>query len=160
MKILEYKPIGIVRSPFKKTEEMPIQARAAGGVMGTVEVLPEYEVGLKDLEGFSHIILLYHFHQVSETKLIVTPFLDTQEHGIFATRAPSRPNPVGLSILKLLERKANLLEVENLDIVDGTPVLDIKPYVAEFDSPNADRFGWLGRNRHRVHRMKSDQRFR
>jgi len=129
-------------------------------VRGAIEILPEFEAGLLDLEGFSHIILLYHFHRVRKPKLVVTPFLDSQEHGVFATRAPSRPNPIGLSIMRLLERTANVLEVGNVDVVDGTPVLDIKPYVSEFDRPRADRFGWLEKHQDQVHSKKSDERFR
>jgi tRNA-Thr(GGU) m(6)t(6)A37 methyltransferase TsaA len=138
---------------------MPIQPTGASGIQGTVEVFPEFTEGLKDLEGFSHIILLYHFHRVQEVKLVVTPFMDFQPRGVFATRAPKRPNPIGLSIVKLLGIEQNTLHIENVDILDGTPLLDIKPYVPEFDHHPADRVGWLEQAKGRVQSKKSDGRF-
>jgi tRNA-Thr(GGU) m(6)t(6)A37 methyltransferase TsaA len=117
----------------------PIQPAGAGGVLGFVEVEPQYEAGLKDLTGFSHIILLYHFHRGRGVKLCVTPFMDTEEHGVFATRAPCRPNPIGLSIVKLLGMNGRVLEIEGVDVLDRTPLLDIKPYVPDFDCPQDTR---------------------
>lgn len=155
-----YRPIGIIHSPFTEIEGMPIQPTGASGIRGSVEVFPEFTAGLKDLDGFSHVILLYHFHQVREVKLVVTPFMDPQPRGVFATRAPKRPNPIGLSIVKLLSIEQNVLHVENVDILDGTPLLDIKPYVPEFDHHPADRVGWLARAKGQVRRQKSDSRFR
>ena len=114
---------------------------------------------LKDLEGFSHIIVLYRFHLVSRVSLRVTPFLDTEPHGVFATRAPTRPNPIGLSVLALTGIRANLLEVKNVDMLDGTPLLDIKPYVPEFDTPAEVRSGWLGKAKGQSKTHRSDQRF-
>ena len=157
---IRYEPIGFVCSPFKNITEMPIQPRGAAEVQGTIEILPEFEEGLKDLEGFSHIILLYHFHRAGEPRLVVTPFLDSEQHGIFATRAPTRPNPIGLSIVSLLKREESILHIGNVDVVDGTPLLDIKPYVSEFDKPEADRFGWLENSKDQVQRKRSDDRFR
>ena len=157
---IRYEPIGFVRSPFKNITAMPIQPSGAAEVQGTIEILPEFEKGLKDLEGFSHIILLYHFHRAREPKLVVTPFLDSEQHGIFATRAPTRPNPIGLSIVNLLKREGSILHIGNVDVVDGTPLLDIKPYVPEFDKPEADRFGWLEDSKGQVQDKKSDDRFR
>ncbi len=157
---ISYRPIGIIHSPFADIEGMPIQPTGASGVRGTVEVRPEFTAGLKDLEGFSHIILLYHFHQVQEAKLVVTPFMDSQPHGVFATRAPKRPNPIGLSIVKLLGIEDNILHIENVDVLDGTPLLDIKPYVPDFDRPPADRVGWLEQAKGRVQSKRSDGRFR
>ena len=139
---------------------MPIQPSGASGIRGTIEVDSDYVAGLKDLEGFSHIILLYYFHQVRESKLLVVPFMDTQPRGIFATRAPKRPNPIGLSVVKLLSIEGNLLHVENIDILDGTPLLDIKPYVPEFDEHPAERVGWLEQARGMVVNKRSDARFR
>jgi len=139
---------------------MPIQPTGAAGILGTVEVFTEFTAGLKDLDGFSHIILLYHFHRVQEVKLVVTPFMDSQPHGVFATRAPKRPNPIGLSIVRLLGIEQNILHIENVDILDGTPLLDIKPYVPEFDHHPADRVGWLEQAKGQVRRQKSDSRFR
>jgi tRNA-Thr(GGU) m(6)t(6)A37 methyltransferase TsaA len=155
-----YRPIGVVHSPFHDIKGMPIQPSGAWGVRGTVQVLPEFAPGLQDLDGFSHIILLYHFHRVQETKLVVTPFLDSRSRGVFATRAPKRPNPIGLSIVKLLGVEQNTLHVENVDILDGTPVLDIKPYVPEFDGQPATRVGWLEQAKGRVQSKRSDDRFR
>jgi tRNA-Thr(GGU) m(6)t(6)A37 methyltransferase TsaA len=155
-----YRPIGTVHSPFNQIEDMPIQPTGASKVRGSVEVLPELAEGLEDLDGFSHIILLYHFHRVQEAKLTVVPFLDSQPRGIFATRAPARPNPIGLSVVRLLSIDRNILYIENVDMIDGTPVLDIKPYVPEFDQHPADRIGWLEQARDQVQGKRSDGRFR
>ena len=156
---IKYEPIGIVHSPFSALEGMPIQPPGAAGVQGTVEVFTEYQEGLKDLEGFSHIILLYHFHRSTEFKLQVIPFLDSELRGVFATRAPKRPNPIGLSIVKLLKIEGNTLQIENVDIVDGTPLLDVKPFVPEFDEQESVRTGWLERARKAVSHRRSDKRF-
>ena len=157
---INYQPIGMIHSPFADLEGMPIQPAGASGIRGTVEVFPEFAEGLKDLDGFSHIILLYHFHRVQGANLVVTPFMDSQPHGVFATRAPKRPNPIGLSIVRLLGIEQNILRIENVDILDGTPLLDIKPYVPEFDQPPADRMGWLEQAKGRVQSKRSDGRFR
>ena len=156
---MEYQSIGIIHTPFKDTKGMPIQPTGASGILGHAEVYPEYAEGLKDLGGFSHIILLYHFHKVKEARLIVTPFLDSRPHGVFATRAPKRPNPIGLSIVKLLGIEQNILRLENVDILDGTPLLDIKPYVPEFDQHPAARVGWLEKAKGKAQTKKSDHRF-
>ena len=155
-----YRPIGTIHSPFSEVEDMPIQSTGASKILGFVEILPELAEGLKDLDGFSHIILLYHFHRVRESKLMVVPFLDSQPHGVFATRAPTRPNPIGLSVVRLLSIDRNILHIENVDVIDGTPVLDIKPYVPEFDHHPADRVGWLEQARDKVQSRRSDGRFR
>ncbi len=139
---INYKPIGIIYSPHKESEKTPIQPVYAQGIKGRVEVYPEYVEGLKDLEGFSHIYLLYHFHKSDKVKLTVKPFLEDVERGLFSTRAPFRPNPIGLSIVKLLKIEDNFLEVENIDILNGTPLLDIKPYTAKFDSFDVSKSGW------------------
>lgn len=157
---VEYRPIGIVHSPFKDVGGMPIQPAGAAGVRGTVEILPELAEGLRDLEGFSHVILVYHFHRVEEAKLVVTPFMDSEPRGVFATRAPKRPNPIGLSVVKLIGVEGNLLQIEHVDILDGTPLLDIKPYVPEFDAADRVRVGWLERAKGKVRREKADDRFR
>lgn len=157
---MTYQPIGVVHSPFEDIEDMPIQPTAADGILGTVEVFAEYAAGLKDLEGFSHIILLYHFHRVTQSKLTVVPFLDREPRGVFATRAPSRPNPIGLSIVRLLSIEGNVLQIENVDVLDGTPLLDIKPYVPKFDHHGAAQTGWLAMARENVKEKKSDDRFR
>jgi len=155
-----YRPIGIIHTPFKEVENMPIQPSGAAGIHGTVELCPEFAEGLKDLDGFSHLILLYHFHQSRGHKLIVTPFLDSEPRGVFATRAPKRPNPIGLSIVRLVRIRGSTLDIENMDILDGTPLLDVKPYVPEFDYQEDCRIGWLEQVRGMVRERRSDDRFR
>jgi tRNA-Thr(GGU) m(6)t(6)A37 methyltransferase TsaA len=157
---IEYQPIGIIHSPFTELSCMPIQPAGAAGVEGTVEVFPQYNDGLKDLEGFSHIIMLYHFHRSKDFTLHVVPFMDSIPRGVFATRAPKRPNSIGLSVIKLQKIQGNILYVENVDILDGTPLLDIKPYVPEFDEQTEVRAGWLEEARKEVSKRKSDKRFK
>ena len=138
---------------------MPIQPSGAAGVRGTIEIFPQFIEGLADLDGFSHLILLYHFHLVKEANLTVTPFLDTEPRGLFSTRAPKRPNPIGISIVKLTSSDGNLLSIENVDVLDGTPLLDIKPYVPEFDHQTDVRLGWLEKAQGRSRQKQSDERF-
>ncbi len=138
----ELKPIGVIHSPYNVREGMPIQPPFSKET-GDVEVFKEYEAGLKDLEGFSHIMLLYLFHKSEGYELHVKPYLDENLRGLFATRAPWRPNPIGLSIVKLIEIKGNILKVEGIDVLDGTPLLDIKPHVPEFDMRENVKIGWL-----------------
>lgn len=154
-----YRSIGIIHSPFNNLKEMPIQPTSAASAPGVAEVFPEFADGLKDLEGFSHVILLYHLHKALRVDLTVTPFLGSSKRGIFATRAPTRPNPIGLSIVHLLRVDGNRLELGNIDILDGTPLLDIKPYVPDFDRPEEARAGWLEAARGKVKNAKSDDRF-
>jgi len=154
---MRIKPIGIIHSPFSQTNGVPIQPVFAKGYEGTVEVHNEFEEGLLDLEGFERIWLLYWFNRASKFKLKVKPFLDDKWHGLFATRAPSRPNPIGLSCVKLLSVEANILHVSELDILDGTPLLDIKPYVGKFDCFEVRHNGWLDTVDKR--NIKSDNRF-
>jgi tRNA (adenine37-N6)-methyltransferase len=156
---IKYIQIGIIRSPFQKPEGTPIQPRAAKGIGGTVEVFKEYAEGLKDLDGFSHIILVYHFHLSKESSLKVKPFLDFRTHGVFSTRAPGRPNPIGISVVRLIKIEGNILHVNDLDIVDGTPLLDIKPYVPEFDIREAYKKGWLEKTIVKLPTSKDDGRF-
>ena len=146
MEKISYKPIGIIRSPHKDPRGTPIQPTAASGIPGQVEILSEYAGGLQDLDGFSYVILLYHFDRVREMKLKVRPFLDKIFRGVFATRAPSRPNPIGLSIVKLVRIEGNLLHIDDIDVLDGTPLLDVKPYVDRFDGRDSERQGWLETN--------------
>lgn len=141
--------IGVIRSPFREQASTPIQA-SRSEAPGEVEVFAEYEEGLEDLEGFSHIFLLYLFHGSVGYSLRVKPFLDTRERGLFATRHPSRPNPIGLSVVGLIGRRGNVLDVEGVDVLDGTPLLDIKPYVPEFDVRAGARAGWLTSRSRRV----------
>ena len=143
MDLVTYKPIGVIRSPFMDPEGTPIQPSAAQGVTGTVELEQEFAAGLKDLDGFSHIVLIYHFHLSKGHSLEVKPFLDDVLRGVFATRAPRRPNAVGLSVVRLVGIDGSTLHIEDVDIVDGTPLLDIKPHVPEFDCRQTARIGWL-----------------
>ena len=137
------KPIGVIHSPFKKKEEAPIQPFRSGEE-GSVEVFQEYEEGLKDIEGFSRIILVYAFHKSRGFELLVKPFLDSERRGLFATRAPWRPNPIGISEVRLLGREGNALRVGGIDVLDGTPLLDIKPSVPCFAAKGKGaRLGWL-----------------
>ena len=156
---IKYKPIGIIHSPFKEPKGTPIQPAAAKGVNGLVEVFPEYSEGLRDLEGFSHIILIYHFHLSKKSSLKVKPYMDDQIHGVFSTRAPCRPNPIGISVVRLIAIKGNKLYIQDVDIVDGTPLLDIKPYVPEFDVRAIEKIGWLERNVSKLSKSKDDGRF-
>jgi tRNA-Thr(GGU) m(6)t(6)A37 methyltransferase TsaA len=160
MEEIRYRPIGIIHSPFKDIKGMPIQPTGAKGIAGTIEVNHEFREGLKDLEGFSHIILIYHFHQSQGYALSVKPFLDDNLRGVFSTRAPRRPNPIGISVVELIKVEGNMLYIENVDVVDGTPLLDIKPYVPEFDSQRADRTGWLSGKAGKAEKVQSDQRFK
>jgi tRNA (adenine37-N6)-methyltransferase len=157
---IEFTPIGIIHSPFTELEGMPIQPAGAAGIKGSVEVFKEFCPGLKDLDGFSHIILLYLFHRSSGFNLHVVPFLDSTPRGLFATRAPKRPNPIGLSIVRLDMVEDNVLQIRNVDILDGTPLLDIKPYVPGFDAQQEVRAGWLGKAGETVTSRKADDRFK
>lgn len=157
---IHYEPIGIVHTPFKEIGGMPIQPSGAAGVRGTIELSPQFVEGLADLDGFSHIILLYHFHLVTSASLTVIPFLDTKPRGLFSTRAPKRPNPIGISIVKLTGVEGNILSVENIDVLDGTPLLDIKPYVPEFDHHAEVRLGWIEKAKGGSREKRSDERFR
>ncbi len=154
-----YKPIGIIHSPYKQPEGTPIQAESGKDIEGMIEIFPEFSDGLKDLDGFSHIILLYHFHLIINGPLIVKPFMDDQEHGIFAIRGPARPNPIGMSITRLFKIEENKLYIRDIDIVDGTPLLDIKPYVPAFDVKVAEKIGWLQNNQHKLDTSRDDGRF-
>ena len=156
---ITYRPIGVIHSPFTDLKGMPIQPTGEASAPGSADVFPEFAEGLKDLEGFSHVILIYHLHGVRKAELTVTPFLGSEPHGIFATRAPTRPNAIGLSIVQLVKVERNILHLANLDILDGTPLLDIKPYVPDFDAPSEARVGWLEAARDRVKSAKSDDRF-
>lgn len=140
--MIALKPIGVIRSPHREAVRTPIQPAYAQGCEGRAEIFPEYGEGLNDLEGFSHIYLLYHFHKAGPAKLKVKPFLEDTERGVFATRAPRRPNPLGLSVVRLLRRDKNVLFLDGVDILDGTPLLDIKPYTARFDKVENTRNGW------------------
>ena len=136
------RPIGVIHTPHTRAEDTPIQPVFAEGIAGRVEVFPEYAQGLRDIEGFSHVYLIYSFDRAQAPCLEVRPYLDDRLRGVFATRAPCRPNPLGLSLVRLVRREGSLLHVEDVDILDGTPLLDIKPYIGRFDSREGGRCGW------------------
>ena len=154
-----FTPIGIVRTPFPDHAGMPIQTVAAKGVRGTIELDPAYVPALADLDGFTHLHLITHLHRTSAASLRVTPYLDTVERGVFATRSPKRPNPIGLSLVRLVSIDGALLHVEELDLLDGTPLLDIKPYVPPFDDRAGARYGWFEQRAQNVHSVRADARF-
>jgi tRNA (adenine37-N6)-methyltransferase len=154
------RPIGLVHSPFTDVEGMPIQPGGRAADPGTVEIFPEFAEGLCDLEGFSHLILLVHLHQAGTARLSVTPFLDSEPRGVFATRAPTRPSPIGLSVVEVVRREGPVLHIANLDFLDGTPVLDVKPYVPSFDSVPGARAGWLEGVSDQMAGTRADSRFR
>ena len=141
--VIEMKPIGTIHTDFHQAHGTPIQGSMAQEAEGEVHVFPKYEAGLQDLDGFSHIVLLYAFHLSQGFRLTVVPYLDTSPRGLFATRAPLRPNPLGLTIVRLLGIEGGVLRVRGVDMLDGTPLLDIKPHVPAFDDQEEVRLGWL-----------------
>lgn len=153
-------PIGVIRSEFKSKVGVPIQTASAPGLRATLEVFPAYAAGLRDVEAFEYLILLTHMHLVTEELLEVVPFLDTETHGVFATRAPSRPNRLGLSIVRLVSIDGTTLHFEGNDMIDGTPVLDIKPYVPAFDVRQTERIGWFTPRIDQLPGKRSDDRMR
>jgi tRNA-Thr(GGU) m(6)t(6)A37 methyltransferase TsaA len=154
-----FRPIGVIRTPFTATLGMPIQATAAVGVPGRIELDPDLAAGLVDLKGFSHLILLYHLHRITAPRMTVAPFLDDRPHGIFATRSPARPNPIGISTVRLLAIVGSTIEIEDVDMLDGTPLLDIKPYVPAFDDRDDARIGWFTERLDRLPQTRADARF-
>jgi tRNA (adenine37-N6)-methyltransferase len=161
MKPIILNAIGVIRTPHKDIKNMPIQPIAADGIQGQIELLPEYVAGLKDLEGFSHITLVYHFHKIEGFELEVIPFMDTEKRGIFSCKAPKRPNAIGISTVKLLRIEGNILHIEQVDMLDGTPLIDIKPFFPKYDNRNHVLIGWLEKNKNiSVERMRADERFK
>ena len=159
MNTVTFTPIGVIRTPFTTLEDMPIQPTGARNVLGEIHILDEYAEGLQDLDGFSHIHLLYHFHRNTGYDLKLVPFMDSVPRGLFSTRAPKRPNMIGMSIVRLESVEGTVLRVRGIDVLDETPLLDIKPFVAKFDVVDADRFGWLDQNADKAQTIKSDKRF-
>ena len=143
---IRIKPIGIIHTPYKEPKGIPIQGTFERGIVGKVELFPEYVQGLKGIEGFSHAILIYYFNRSKEEQLIGKPYLEDESHGIFAIRSPHRPNHIGFSIVKLEKIKGNIMTFSEVDILDGTPLLDIKPYVSHFDSRKNVKNGWLDKH--------------
>jgi len=155
---ITFEPIGIINTPFKTIEGMPIQSKAAKGIKGCIILKKELVSGLNDLSGFSHIILIYYFHKSEGFKLQTIPFLDKNKRGVFSTRAPRRPNSIGISVVRLLNIEKNILNIENVDMLDGTPLLDIKPYISDFDIHKIDKSGWLENQTMSLNEIKSDKR--
>jgi tRNA (adenine37-N6)-methyltransferase len=143
---IKLNPIGIIRTPYKEPKGMPIQGKFKRGVTGTARVFAKYKAGLRGIEGFSHIILIYHFNRSKDEQLLSKPFLEDESHGIFAIRSPHRPNHLGFSIVKLKSVKGSVITFSEVDILDGTPLLDIKPYVKHFDSRDKVRNGWIDKH--------------
>jgi len=139
---ITYRPIGVIHSDHVAAELTPIQPQYAKGCKGCAEIFQEFAEGLRDLDGFSHLYLIYHFHRAEPSRLLVKPFLQDMERGVFATRAPCRPNPIGMSIVELVRFEGNVLHFDGADILDGTPLLDIKPYASRFDRIETTRNGW------------------
>lgn len=153
-------PIGIIHTPFNTIKGMPIQPLASKGVKGFIELFPEYIEGLTDLMEFSHITLLYHLHKIKDYELMVKPFMDTKEHGIFATKSPKRPNAIGFSTVKLLSIENNIIHIEMVDMLNGTPLIDIKPFFAKFDNRTNTKSGWLDNQLNiPIKELRSDERF-
>lgn len=153
------RPIGTIYSPFTELENMPIQPAGAWDVEGLVRIDDCYAEGLQDLDGFSHVYLIYLFHKAEKMRLTVTPFLDTCKRGVFATRSPLRPNHIGLSIVQLVRIEENTLIIKGVDVLNETPLLDIKPYVENFDRVEQSRSGWMTASAEDVSVMRSDGRF-
>jgi len=158
----ELKSIATIRSPFCDLVDMPVQPKGAKDIYATIEFTPEYEEGLKDLDGFSHVYLIYHFHKVREPKLSVVPFNDKTNtpRGVFSTRTPMHPNGLGLSVVELVSVEENIVTIRGVDILDGTPLIDIKPYIENFDKVEGEsRSGWMKASLDEVSKKKSDDRF-
>ncbi len=156
---ISYKPIGVIHSDYEQRVGVPIQGALLPDSRGWVEVFPKYQDGLKDIEGFSHIILLFHFHLASGYRLLDKPYLEDKKHGIFSIRGPRRPNPIGFSIVRLEKRVDNVLHISEVDVIDGTPLLDIKPYVSKFDVRSNVKDGWLTERLKHAAGYKSDNRY-
>jgi tRNA (adenine37-N6)-methyltransferase len=158
--LISYRPIGVVHSPFLTPEGTPVQSAASKGTEAFIEIFPEFTEGLKDLEGFSHIYVLFHMHLVNKHALMVIPFLDNKPHGVFATRSPGRPNPIGISVVNLIKVKDNCVFLKNIDILDGSPVIDIKPYNPQFDVFETTKNGWFENRAYNLETKKDDGRFK
>lgn len=155
---IQFHPIGVIHTPHQEPVGTPIQSRFAEGVQGTVQLLPEYADALQDLDGFERLWLIYQFHRANPWKARVIPFRDTVERGLFATRAPNRPNSLGMSVVRLVAVRDCTITVEGVDMLDGSPLLDIKPYVPDFDAHPDARAGWFDRSS--SVRTHADDRYR
>jgi len=151
--------IGTIHTPYTSLDKMPIQPKGAKEVIATLDIKEAYVQGLKDLEGFSHIYLIYYFHQSTRTELKVIPFMDTEERGVFSTRSPLRPSHIGLSLSELVCINDNIVTIKGIDVLNGTPLLDIKPYIPQFESVKEVKTGWMGKDDEAVSNARSDARF-
>ncbi len=158
MKAINYKPIGVIHSPFKESTGIPRQAVGASDVKGQIEIFDEFYEGLKDLDGFSYIIIIFHIHLVEKPSLKACPPWDGKEHGVFATRSPYRPNPIGMSTVRLESIEQNILHTSGVDMADGTPVLDIKPYIPDLNLTDDIKIGWLTDKVEEMNKSKSGDR--
>ncbi len=159
MDAVTFFPVGIIHSPHKELSGMPVQPPSAALFTGDIEIFPEFAAGLKDIEGFSRLMVFYHLHKSTVPLLSATPFFDTVPHGVFASRIPRRPNALGFSVVRLISRNENHLQIGDVDILDGTPVLDIKPYVPEFDAYPNESSGWFAGKLTGMETKRSDDRF-
>lgn len=155
---MQLEPIGVVRSPYRELGGMPLQA-GVDELESTIEIRDELRDGLRDLAGFSHVWVISYLHDAPPGELLVVPFLDTVPRGVFATRSPRRPNPIGLSVARLVAVDHEAVRVEGLDLLDGTPVLDLKPYVPRFDVREGARIGWFEGRDDQVETRRADARF-
>jgi len=158
METVHYRPIGIISSPFKENTGIPRQSAGARDIKGTIEIFDEFLEGLTDLDDFSHIVVIFHLHRVKTHSLKACPPWDGKEHGVFATRSPYRPNPVGVSVVRLERIERNILQISEIDMADGTPVLDIKPYIPDLNPTENVRIGWLSDNVEGMNKSKSGDR--
>jgi tRNA-Thr(GGU) m(6)t(6)A37 methyltransferase TsaA len=158
MNIVKYKPIGVIHSPFKGQGGIPRQAAGVPDVTATIEIFDEYIEGLADLDGFSHIVIIFHLHLVQKGSLKTHPPWEGKEHGVFATCSPYRPNPIGVSICRLNSIERNVLNISGVDMADGTPVLDIKPYIPDLNPTKQIRLGWLEGKVKGMNKSKSGDR--
>jgi tRNA-Thr(GGU) m(6)t(6)A37 methyltransferase TsaA len=156
---IEISKIGIIHSPFKELGNMPIQPVGAQDAEGEVVLEERFTAGLKDLDGFSHIYLIYHFHKATRMELEVVPYMDSEKRGVFATRSPLRSAHIGMSIVELLAVEGNRLKVRGIDVLDGTPLIDVKPYILQFDYREGATSGWMKSAQEEVDRKRSDNRF-
>ncbi|MBI9033376.1 MAG: tRNA (N6-threonylcarbamoyladenosine(37)-N6)-methyltransferase TrmO [Bacteroidales bacterium] len=159
MESIQMKAIGIIHTQFENRRNMPIQPNGNSAGKGSISIFNEYKEGLEDLDGFSHIILIYYLHQNTGYKLKLKPFMDHNEHGIFATRAPHRPNSIGLSVVKIESIEENMITFDGADMLNNTPLLDIKPYIPAFDSPDNCKTGWYPDQGNQAEITISDDRF-
>jgi len=156
---MQIESIGLIHTPYTNLEDMPIQPKGAKEIIASLNIKREYAQGLKDLEGFSHIYLIYFFHEAKRSELEVIPFMDTQNRGVFSTRSPLRPAHIGLSLTQVISVNDNIVTIRGIDVLDGTPLLDIKPYIPQFEDIKEVSTGWMNKDETHVSDARSDDRF-